>query len=164
MIFQNESYLCRRFTAFVIKYNLMSRDNLIVPISELSDAGNPADSKYNPNVLIAKKSPDPVLAIASFLNLPEGVGPDDDDEDESKYDDNFLGLDDSAALDDDFSFADEATFGTLKPSKDAVQPSKEEGSGDPADSYGKSELNASAVNAGMEVGKVTAESEVKETE
>lgn len=30
--FENESHLCRRFTVFVVKYNLMSRDNLIVPI------------------------------------------------------------------------------------------------------------------------------------
>ncbi|XP_065340411.1 MOB kinase activator-like 4 [Cloeon dipterum] len=32
--FENTTYLCRRFTSFVIKYNLMSRDNLIVPILE----------------------------------------------------------------------------------------------------------------------------------
>lgn len=30
--FENETFLCRRFTVFVISYNLMSRDNLIVPI------------------------------------------------------------------------------------------------------------------------------------
>ncbi|KAK0160355.1 hypothetical protein PV328_007775 [Microctonus aethiopoides] len=30
--FEHETYLCRRFTAFVTKYKLMSRDNLIVPI------------------------------------------------------------------------------------------------------------------------------------
>ncbi|CAG2167000.1 unnamed protein product, partial [Oppiella nova] len=30
--FENEMFLCKRFTAFVIKYNLMSKDNLIVPI------------------------------------------------------------------------------------------------------------------------------------
>ena len=30
--FQNETHLCRRFTLFVTKYNLMPRDNLIVPI------------------------------------------------------------------------------------------------------------------------------------
>jgi len=32
--YENETYLCRRFTKFVIKYNLMSKDNLIVPILE----------------------------------------------------------------------------------------------------------------------------------
>ena len=31
--YENQSYLCKRFTAFVTKYNLMSRDNLIVPIA-----------------------------------------------------------------------------------------------------------------------------------
>ncbi|CAL4065881.1 unnamed protein product, partial [Meganyctiphanes norvegica] len=31
---QNDTSLCRRFTVFVTKYNLMSRDNLIVPILE----------------------------------------------------------------------------------------------------------------------------------
>ena len=31
---QNETFLCRRFTTFVTKYNLMSKDNLIVPILE----------------------------------------------------------------------------------------------------------------------------------
>jgi len=30
-IVQNETALCRRFTVFVTKYNLMSKDNLIVP-------------------------------------------------------------------------------------------------------------------------------------
>lgn len=30
--FENQSFLCKRFTAFVTKYNLMSKDNLIVPI------------------------------------------------------------------------------------------------------------------------------------
>lgn len=32
--FENETFLCRRFTLFVTKYNLMSKDNLIVPILE----------------------------------------------------------------------------------------------------------------------------------
>ena len=32
--FQNETCLCKRFTMFVTKYNLMSKDNLIVPILE----------------------------------------------------------------------------------------------------------------------------------
>lgn len=30
--FETKSFLCKRFTLFVIKYNLMSKDNLIVPI------------------------------------------------------------------------------------------------------------------------------------
>jgi len=33
-VFQNETSLCKRFTVFVTKYNLMSKDNLIVPILE----------------------------------------------------------------------------------------------------------------------------------
>jgi len=32
--FEAESHLCKRFTCFVMKYNLMSRDNLIVPNME----------------------------------------------------------------------------------------------------------------------------------
>ncbi|KAG6800177.1 MOB kinase activator-like 4 isoform X1 [Apis laboriosa] len=32
--FENETFLCRRFTAFVTKYNLMSKESLIVPIME----------------------------------------------------------------------------------------------------------------------------------
>src|SRR2546428_11563436 len=32
--FETSSHLCRRFTSFVVKYNLMSRDNLIVPNME----------------------------------------------------------------------------------------------------------------------------------
>ena len=40
--FENESHLCRRFTVFVTKYNLMSRDNLIVPMLE-SDTVTPAE-------------------------------------------------------------------------------------------------------------------------
>ncbi|KAG8225873.1 hypothetical protein J437_LFUL004803 [Ladona fulva] len=37
--FENETYLCKRFTAFVTKYNLMSKDNLIVPILEEEGSG-----------------------------------------------------------------------------------------------------------------------------
>ncbi|XP_013881891.1 MOB-like protein phocein isoform X3 [Austrofundulus limnaeus] len=32
--YENETFLCHRFTRFVMKYNLMSKDNLIVPILE----------------------------------------------------------------------------------------------------------------------------------
>uniref|UniRef100_A0AAY4AZ38 MOB-like protein phocein n=2 Tax=Denticeps clupeoides TaxID=299321 RepID=A0AAY4AZ38_9TELE len=32
--YENETFLCHRFTRFVVKYNLMSKDNLIVPILE----------------------------------------------------------------------------------------------------------------------------------
>ena len=32
--FQNETSLCRRFTAYVLKYNLMAKENLIVPMDE----------------------------------------------------------------------------------------------------------------------------------
>lgn len=34
MILQNETYLCQRFTKFVIKYSLMAKENLIVPMPE----------------------------------------------------------------------------------------------------------------------------------
>nr|XP_054767007.1 MOB-like protein phocein [Lytechinus pictus] len=33
---ENETFLCRRFSTFVTKYNLMPKDNLIVPILEES--------------------------------------------------------------------------------------------------------------------------------
>ena len=33
---QNETFLCRRFTEFVMRYNLMSKEILIVPILEVS--------------------------------------------------------------------------------------------------------------------------------
>jgi hypothetical protein len=32
--YKNETLLCHQFTKFVMKYNLMSKDNLIVPCSE----------------------------------------------------------------------------------------------------------------------------------
>ncbi|XP_054167008.1 MOB-like protein phocein [Oppia nitens] len=35
--FENQSFLCKRFTVFVTKYNLMSKDNLIVPIPGLDN-------------------------------------------------------------------------------------------------------------------------------
>lgn len=35
--FENETYLCHRFTHFVTKYTLMSKDNLIVPIEGATD-------------------------------------------------------------------------------------------------------------------------------
>nr|CAD7601903.1 unnamed protein product [Timema genevievae] len=37
--YENETCLCRRFTSFVTKYNLMSKDNLIVPILEDEGSG-----------------------------------------------------------------------------------------------------------------------------
>ena len=40
---QNETALCRRFTIFVTNYNLMSKDNLIVPI--LEDQQDPGESE-----------------------------------------------------------------------------------------------------------------------
>ncbi|RZC35410.1 Mob1 phocein domain containing protein [Asbolus verrucosus] len=41
--FENETCLCKRFTQFVTKYNLMSKDNLIVPI--LEDENTPGESE-----------------------------------------------------------------------------------------------------------------------
>ncbi|ALC42174.1 Mob4 [Drosophila busckii] len=42
--FEAETYLCHRFTHFVTKYNLMSKENLIVPINEEEDAA-PGESE-----------------------------------------------------------------------------------------------------------------------
>ena len=36
--FEEQSHLCKRFTVFVTKYNLMSKDNLIVPIGVEQEA------------------------------------------------------------------------------------------------------------------------------
>lgn len=43
LFLQNETFLCRRFTVFVTKYNLMSKDNLIVPM--LGEETNPTESE-----------------------------------------------------------------------------------------------------------------------
>lgn len=37
--FENETFLCHRFTQFVTKYGLMSKENLIVPIEEEGNVG-----------------------------------------------------------------------------------------------------------------------------
>ncbi|KAH8391206.1 hypothetical protein KR215_008818 [Drosophila sulfurigaster] len=42
--FEAETYLCHRFTHFVTKYNLMSKENLIVPINEDENAA-PGESE-----------------------------------------------------------------------------------------------------------------------
>ncbi|XP_011291173.1 MOB kinase activator-like 4 [Musca domestica] len=42
--FEAETYLCHRFTHFVTKYNLMSKENLIVPINEEENAA-PGESE-----------------------------------------------------------------------------------------------------------------------
>ena len=39
LFLQNETFLCRRFTEFVTKYNLMSKEILIVPILEGLESG-----------------------------------------------------------------------------------------------------------------------------
>ncbi|KAM7345283.1 MOB kinase activator 4 [Cochliomyia hominivorax] len=43
--FEAETYLCHRFTHFVTKYNLMSKENLIVPINEESENAAPGESE-----------------------------------------------------------------------------------------------------------------------
>lgn len=40
--FENETYLCHRFTQFVTKYELMSKENLIVPIDAEGNVGTVA--------------------------------------------------------------------------------------------------------------------------
>merc|ERR1719427_413385 len=41
-VFENESHLCRRFTVFVKKYKLMTKDNLIVPM--LDETGTESEA------------------------------------------------------------------------------------------------------------------------
>ncbi|KAI8128402.1 MOB kinase activator-like 4 [Lucilia cuprina] len=43
--FEAETYLCHRFTHFVTKYNLMSKENLIVPINEEAENAAPGESE-----------------------------------------------------------------------------------------------------------------------
>lgn len=43
--FEEETSLCLRFTHFVTKYNLMSKDNLIVPISDNALGDIPGESE-----------------------------------------------------------------------------------------------------------------------
>lgn len=43
--FENQSHLCKRFTVFVTKYNLMSKDNLIVPILEVESVDPVGESE-----------------------------------------------------------------------------------------------------------------------
>uniref|UniRef100_A0A4W4GSV7 MOB family member 4, phocein n=1 Tax=Electrophorus electricus TaxID=8005 RepID=A0A4W4GSV7_ELEEL len=42
--YENDTFLCHRFTRFVMKYNLMSKDNLIVPILE-DEGKNPSSGE-----------------------------------------------------------------------------------------------------------------------
>ncbi|TNN61877.1 MOB-like protein phocein [Liparis tanakae] len=46
---ENETFLCHRFTRFVMKYNLMSKDNLIVPILEEEVGRSNSVSKPQPS-------------------------------------------------------------------------------------------------------------------
>ena len=95
---QDETYLCRRFTSFVSKYNLMSQDNLIVPIpSDLNEsqpsqqplpAEAPAASVNLAGTMVKKPKSSPIT-LQSILNLPEGIIPDDDDNDEDDSDQNW---------------------------------------------------------------------------
>lgn len=43
--FEEQTFLCLRFTHFVTKYNLMSKDNLIVPISDALTGEVPGESE-----------------------------------------------------------------------------------------------------------------------
>ncbi|XP_046865851.1 MOB kinase activator-like 4 isoform X1 [Drosophila willistoni] len=43
--FETETFLCHRFTHFVTKYNLMSKENLIVPINEGNENTGPGESE-----------------------------------------------------------------------------------------------------------------------
>lgn len=42
--FEAETFLCHRFTQFVTKYNLMSKENLIVPIEGIENS-TPGESE-----------------------------------------------------------------------------------------------------------------------
>ena len=42
-LLQNETLLCKRFTAYVLKYDLMAKENLIVPMDEASPSPPPPE-------------------------------------------------------------------------------------------------------------------------
>ena len=63
--FEAETHLCRRFTVFVTKYKLMTRDNLIVPIlegEEEVDAVVPGSSPVGGGVVLATTATTAVAA------------------------------------------------------------------------------------------------------
>ena len=115
----------------MIKYNLMSQDNLIVPIlceDPVEDRPDP-DSNQNKmtGMSIAKKPSNSPSGITSFLDLPEGVVP--DAEPDIKFDENFPDvLDDDSSFDveDEFAYADESNYATLKPAKEGSRSAREE--------------------------------------
>ena len=107
----------------------MSRDNLIVPILNVTDhitVNEEIEKTKTPQILIAKKPPASTSGITSFLDLPEGVVP--DVEEATNIELNFPDVDDSAALDvdDEFSYSNEANFGTLKPAREGPSPPPKE--------------------------------------
>merc|ERR1739838_252398 len=169
---ENETFLCRRFTSFVTKYDLMSRENLIVPIFAATDSSDGDDDitttmqrnsdkrssmveKNSPGTFTILQNPkhaknnnissdddgtgDHVapFGIATILNLPPGVGPEDDDDESNELSDfNFLknmagGMDGNGIDDEevDFSFTSPlmssgTDFGTMKPMKKSSQKQK----------------------------------------
>nr|XP_039272505.1 LOW QUALITY PROTEIN: MOB-like protein phocein [Styela clava] len=76
--FENESHLCRRFTVFVVKYNLMSRDNLIVPI--LPDPEDPSPKETSPTYTL----------VSSQVENEDGQPADDSPLDETPATDDTL--------------------------------------------------------------------------
>jgi len=118
---ENETYLCRRFTRFVTRYNLMTSQNLIVPIFESED--KPQLTQFINNNNSQDK-------VANILNLPsELIGEDDDNGiDEVTTDFDFLQEMESEgdgfeeASDFDFSPTSADTFATLKPGRKSVIP------------------------------------------
>ena len=42
-LLQNETLLCKRFTAYVLKYDLMAKENLIVPMDEAAPSPPPPE-------------------------------------------------------------------------------------------------------------------------
>ena len=46
-LLQNETLLCKRFTAYVLKYDLMAKENLIVPMDDTSAPAPPPEDPRN---------------------------------------------------------------------------------------------------------------------
>ena len=162
----------------------MSQDNLIVPIFNSSDESASQDNVENtpPNPISIAKKPVSLPGITSFLDLPEGVVPDDEAENPieinfPEVDSTSLGSTDlyTATLEDDdnddeFSYSDNPAYGTLKPAKEdsSSQQVAEESSGEPTKlpNTQESEMNETVLSNPdiVEEKKVESKEQKKESE
>ena len=65
--YENEIFLYHQFTKFVMKYNLMSKDNLIVPILEVQNSGSGESEAWRESY--RKKRTDRIININYVLYI-----------------------------------------------------------------------------------------------